>query len=58
MYSLALCASKGVSRGVFADGVSLHAVRIKRLKNSSGVRMVEAFREVTTARNLLLAERP
>ena len=33
-------ASTGVSGGLFADGVSLHPVRIKRLRNSSSVRMV------------------
>ena len=38
-------ASTGVSGGLFADGVSLHPVRIKRLRNSSSVRMVGAFRK-------------
>ena len=37
--SLALRASAGVSGGVLADGVSLHPVRIKRLRNSSSVRL-------------------
>jgi hypothetical protein len=45
--SAALWSSRGVSGGVFTDGVSLHPVRIMRLRNSSSVRMVEAFREVT-----------
>ncbi len=45
-----LGASTGVSGGVFTDGVSLHPVRIMRLRNSSSVRMVEAFREVTLKR--------
>ncbi len=40
-------ASTGASGGLLADGVSLHPVRIKRLRNSSGVRMVGAFKEVT-----------
>ena len=39
VYSLALRDSTGASRGVFTGGVSLHPVRIKRLKNSSSVRM-------------------
>jgi hypothetical protein len=47
VYSLALRTSTGVSGGVFTDRVSLHPVRIMRLRNSSSVRMVEAFREVT-----------
>ena len=37
--SLALRASADVSGGVLADGVSLHPVTIKRLRNSSSVRM-------------------
>ena len=38
--SLALRASTGVSGGLLADEVSLHPVRMKRLKNSSSARMV------------------
>ena len=37
--------SADVSGGVLADGVSLHPVRIKRLRNSSSVRMVGALRK-------------
>jgi hypothetical protein len=48
--SLAFRASLGVSGGVFTGGVSLHPVRIIRFRNSSSVRMVEAFREVTLKR--------
>ena len=43
--SPALSASADVSGGVLADGVSLHPVRIKRLSNSSSVRMVGALRK-------------
>ena len=39
VYSLAFRASTGASRGMFTDGVSLHPVRIKRVRNSSSVRM-------------------
>jgi hypothetical protein len=45
--SLAFRGSTGASGGVFTDGVSLHPVRTKRLRNSRSVRMVKAFREVT-----------
>ena len=37
--SLALRASAGVFSSVLADGVFLHPVRIRRLRNSSSVRM-------------------
>ena len=41
--SLALRVSAGVSGSVGAYGVYLHPVRIKRLRNSSSVRVVGAF---------------
>jgi hypothetical protein len=41
--SLALRGSTGVSGGLLTGGVSLHPVRIKRLRNSSSVRMVGAL---------------
>ena len=34
----------GASGGVLADGVSLPPVRIKRIRNSSSVRMVGALK--------------
>ena len=48
--SLVLRASTGVSGGGLADGVSLHPVRIKRLRNISSLRMVGALGKITETR--------
>ena len=39
-----------VSGGVLADGVSLHPVRIKRLRNISSLRIVGALGKITETR--------